>query len=147
MNRFAQPRSTTLTRLARSVLFVMASAMGTAAGAQAPVVPVGLVTVHTVGHGVEFEGVLQAVKQSTLSALTECHRQGSARLRRRLPRLMRNWPRRRRNTPVHKTCRQRGSSVRLRWMWQRHSSNQLRRVQRGHWLVRHSRNWRKASRA
>lgn len=68
MNRFAQPRSTSLTRLAHTVLLVMASTWGAAAAAQAPVVPVGLVAVHTVGHGVEFEGVLQAVKQSTLSA-------------------------------------------------------------------------------
>lgn len=68
MNRFAPPTSIALVRLVQAMLFVTASVLGTTAAAETPSVAVGVVTHRAVGQGIEFDGVLQAVKQSTLSA-------------------------------------------------------------------------------
>lgn len=69
MTRFAPNRTTTLAHVAHAVLLVAASAVlaPAPARADAPVVPVGVVAARAVGQGVEYDGVLQAVKQSTLS--------------------------------------------------------------------------------
>lgn len=68
MNRFAPLTTTALTRLVHVALFAAASAFSASAMADAPSVAVGMVTHRAVGQGIEFDGVLQAVKQSTLSA-------------------------------------------------------------------------------
>ena len=65
---FAPIATTGLTRLAHVALFAAASALSASVMAEAPSVPVGVVSHRAVGQGIEFDGVLQAVKQSTLSA-------------------------------------------------------------------------------
>lgn len=68
MKRFALSTSAVLARSAVAMGVALASAFSLSASAQAPVVPIGSVTMRPVGQGVDFDGVLQAVKQSTLSA-------------------------------------------------------------------------------
>ncbi|MBY0465929.1 MAG: efflux RND transporter periplasmic adaptor subunit [Burkholderiales bacterium] len=68
MSRVTSFSSTPWRRLARLMWCVGATAVVTSAWAQAPVVPVGVVAARAVGQGMELEGVLQAVKQSTLSS-------------------------------------------------------------------------------
>lgn len=68
MKRFALSTSTALARCAFAMGMALTAAVSLPAAAQAPVVPVGFVTARPVGQGLAFDGVLQAVKQSTLSA-------------------------------------------------------------------------------
>jgi RND family efflux transporter MFP subunit len=68
MSRIQPFTSPTWSRMARVVWLAAATAVVPSAWGQAPVVPVGLVTARAVGQGIELDGVLQAVKQSTLSA-------------------------------------------------------------------------------
>ena len=68
MSRIPPFTSTAWSRMARVVWLAAATAVVPLAWGQAPVVPVGVVTARAVGQGIELDGVLQAVKQSTLSA-------------------------------------------------------------------------------